>query len=113
MAYKERKEFRELLSAPVEKGVWIYAVLEEGGVVGFILFSGFLIVAFFKLKRRKQYITATMLAVVTVSNMGEFAFFSMSYAGGMQWAMVFAAAVMDGQRLKRQAIEYDSYCGIR
>lgn len=113
MAYEERKEFRELLSAPVEKGVWIYAVLEEGGVVGLILFSGFLIIAFFKLKRQKQYITATMLAVVAVSNMGEFSFFSMSYAGGMQWAMIFAAAVMDGQRLKKQAIEYDSYCGIR
>lgn len=102
MAYEKRSRFWDYLSAPIEKGVWIYAVLEEGGVVGFVLFAGFLICAFFKFKARKEYVAASMLVVISASNMGEFSFFSMSYSGGLQWTMVFAAAIMDGKRLKME-----------
>lgn len=102
MAYEKRSRLFDYLSAPIEKGVWIYAVLEEGGAVGFALFAGFLICAFFKFKVRKAYIAASMLVVMSVSNMGEFSFFSMSYSGGLQWTMVFAAAIMDGKRLKTE-----------
>lgn len=91
--------FKDYLSAPIEKGVWIYAVLEEGGVVGLFLFAGFLIVAFFKSVHNKAYITASMIVCGAVMNMGEFAYFSMSYTGGFMWALTFAAVVMDAQRL--------------
>ena len=102
MAYEKRTRLLDYLSAPIEKGVWVYAVLEEGGIVGFALFAGFLICAFFKLKARKAYVAASMLAVISASNMGEFSFFSMSYSGGLQWTMVFAAAIMDGKRLQNE-----------
>lgn len=91
--------FASYLSAPIEKGVWIYAVLEEGGVVGMILFAGFLIVAFFQSVHNKAYITASMIFCGAIVNMGEFAYFSMSYTGGFMWALTFAAVVMDAQRL--------------
>lgn len=90
---------KDYLSAPIEKGVWIYAVLEEGGVVGFILFAGFLIIAFCQSVHNKAYITASMIVCGALMNMGEFAYFSMSYTGGFLWALTFAAVVMDAQRL--------------
>jgi len=41
MQYEHRKGFADYLSAPIEKGVWISAVLEEGGVIGLSLFCFF------------------------------------------------------------------------
>lgn len=98
MAYVTRGSLKEYLSAPVEKGVWPVAVLEEGGVVGFTLFAGFLLVAFFTFVSRKAYAAASVLFTMTLVNMGEFTFFSMSGAGGMEWTAVFCAAVMDAHR---------------
>ena len=43
-----------------------------------------------------------MFAVV---NLGEFNFFSMSYTGGFEWALVFAAVILDGQRMKNVGLE--------
>jgi hypothetical protein len=37
--------------------------------------------------------------------MGEFNFFSMSYTGGFEWALVYAAVILDGQRMKDVGIE--------
>lgn len=91
-----------ILSAPVEKCVWFAAVLEEGGVIGFGLFCLFLLTAFTKLIQRKAYIGATMLFSILCSNLGEFTFFSLSGAGGMQWGMVFVGLILDNQRLKDQ-----------
>lgn len=88
------------LSAPIEKGVWVTAVLEEGGIVGLFLFAGFLIYAFSTLVKRGAYITASCLFTAALSNMGEFTFFSMTYTGGLVWALVFAAVVLDHQRLR-------------
>lgn len=93
------------LSAPIEKGVWVTAILEEGGAVGFILFAGFLIVTFSTLVKRHAYISATMLFTVALSNMGEFTIFSMSYTGGLSWALVFAAVVLDAHRLRQIGME--------
>lgn len=98
MAYVTRSSLKDYLSAPVEKGVWTVAVLEEGGIVGFILFAGFLVIAFFTLVLRKAYAAASVLFTMAVANMGEFTFFSMSYAGGMEWLSVFCAAVLDAHR---------------
>ena len=41
MKYQRRQGMLSYLSAPIEKGVWTAAVLEEGGIVGFILFTGY------------------------------------------------------------------------
>lgn len=102
MAYKKGGPITSYLSAPIEKGVWITAVLEEGGVVGLILFGGFLVVAFFILVQRRAYITASTLFTAAVTNLGEFIVFSMTYSGGLVWATIFASAVLDAQRLREE-----------
>jgi len=37
------------------------------------------------------------------ANFGEFTFFSLSGAGGMQWGMVFVGLILDGQRMKDES----------
>lgn len=91
-----------ILSAPIEKGVWIYAVLEEGGAIGFVLFAGFLLFAVHTLAKRRCYIGAGCLFVCALTNLGEFTFFSMTYMGGFIWAMVFAGVAMDVQRIRQE-----------
>lgn len=88
-----------VLSAPIEKGVWITAVLEEGGIIGFTVFVAFLSICFFASIKRRAYMTASCLFVMTLANLGEFSFFSMSYTGGFEWAMVFVALALDIRRL--------------
>ena len=95
--------WQQLLSAPIEKGVWVSAVLEEGGVFGMILFCLFLLIAFYSLLTRHAFIGATVLFVFIVSNLGEFTFFSMSAGGGLMWSMVFLGIAMDAARLKQEA----------
>ena len=102
MQSEGRKTLKDYLSAPVEKGVWISAVLEEGGVGGIILFSGFLITAFSLFVKRRAYISASILFMMALSNMGEFTFFSMSYTGGLLWLLEFCAVAMDSHREDRQ-----------
>ncbi len=94
--------WRQLLTAPIEKGVWIYAVPEEGGVLGMILFCGFLLVAFWKMLKRKSYIGVCLLFTFLVGNMGEFGFFAMSNWGGLVWGMIFAGLVFDADRVRRE-----------
>lgn len=106
MAGVRVSSWKQYLSAPIEKGVWVAAVLEEGGVVGLFLFAGFLIAAFSQCCRNKAYITASMIVCGAVLNMGEFAYFSMSYTGGFMWALTFTAVVMDAQRLKWVGPQY-------
>lgn len=98
MVSQDRKTIASYLSAPIEKGVWVSAVLEEGGVVGFALFAGFLLYAFILFIRRRAFIAASLLILLTLTNMGEFTFFSMSYTGGILWLFEFCAVVMDAQR---------------
>lgn len=90
-----RSGLRTVLSAPVEKGVWVFAVLEEGGVVGMSLFLFFVIVALRGMVRQRAYIGASFFITFLVSNMGEFSFFSMSYIGGFMWAMLSLGLVLD------------------
>lgn len=101
MLAQNRETIAAYLSAPIEKGVWVSAVLEEGGVVGFALFAGFLVVAFVLFTRRRAYISASMLILLALTNMGEFTFFSMSYTGGILWLLVFCAVALDAQREKQ------------
>lgn len=105
MTHEKRTTLLDYMSAPIEKGVWPTAILEEGGVPGLILFGGFLLICFITLVHRHAYIGAGTLWVFAVVNLGEFNFFSMSYTGGFEWALVFAAVILDGQRLKSVGIQ--------
>ena len=98
--------WKQLLSAPIEKGVWVVAVLEEGGVFGMVLFCLFLLIAFYCLLSRQAFIGAAVLFVFIVSNLGEFTFFSMSAMGGIFWAMVFLGVAMDAARLREAQFRF-------
>ncbi len=98
------RSWKQLLSAPVEKGVWITAVLEEGGIFGMGLFFIFLLVAFIGLLKYKAYVGTALLFTFLVANLGEFTFFSMSSIGGTMWAMIFAGLALDTQRNRRQQL---------
>ena len=101
MRYASRPTLLSYFSAPIEKGVWMYAVLEEGGIVGFMLFVGWLILLFPILYVRKAYVMAATFFAFLMANVGEFCMFSMTYMGGFYWALVFAAGTLDRKRLTR------------
>lgn len=105
MQFQQRSGWKSYLAAPIEKGVWMYAILEEGGIVGFILFTGWLIILFPTLYRRHAYVMAGTFFAFMMSNVGEFSLFAMTYVGGFYWALVFAAGTLDVQRMKGQKIQ--------
>ena len=105
MSYRRNDSRVSILSAPIEKGVWVTAVLEEGGIIGFIIFVTFLLNVLSKMIKYKAYITASVFFVTIVSNFGEFSFFSSSYLGGFLWAMVFAGIVLDSSRARAEFYE--------
>lgn len=94
--------WKQLISAPIEKGVWVSAVLEEGGIFGMILFCFFWLFAFCALLSRHAFIGAAGLFVLFVSNFGEFTIFSMSGVGGILWAFIFMGLAMDALRIKQE-----------
>lgn len=96
------KSVLSLLSAPVEKGVWVTAVLEEGGVLGFLIFSTFVVICGFTLLSRKAYTALSCFFVLIVSNMAEMTMFSMSAMGGFFWALVFIGGAFDGVTQRNQ-----------
>lgn len=100
MEGQERQGLASYLSAPIEKGVWVCAVLEEGGVPGMILFCAWLVVLFYQLISRHAYIGASVFTSFLVANLGEFSMFSMTYIGGFYWTLTFAAVCLDVQRMK-------------
>lgn len=101
------------LSAPIEKGVWVTAVLEEGGIIGWLIFVVFLVACITKSIKRRAYIGASCLFVCTMTNLGEFSFFSMSYTGGFTWAMIFVGIALDLRKMGdenaeiRRQMEYE------
>lgn len=102
--YKARS-IKDVLSAPIEKGVWVTAVLEEGGVAGFVIFLLFLLTCWIMLTRCHAYLGCSLLMTFLVSNFGEFSFFSMSYIGGFMWAMVFMGLTFDCVRNRDRDFE--------
>lgn len=98
MQYERREGLKDYLTAPIEKGVWVTAILEEGGIVGLILFCAFWIPAFFSLWAGRFYATAAMLLSFIIMNMAEFIILSMSGGGGFLWSIVFILAILDGKR---------------
>ena len=101
MAYTKTTSFKDLISAPIEKGVWVTAVLEEGGVIGFTILVLFFLVAILTMLQRGAYTGVTVLSALVVSNLAEFTMFSMSAMGGLFWALVFIGAAMDTARIKQ------------
>ncbi len=99
--YLRNASWKELLSAPIEKGVWITAILEEGGIIGWLVLVGFYVTLCLLLLKRGAYTGLSVLCVMLVSNMAEFTMFSMSAMGGFIWALVFVGTAMDAARLKR------------
>ncbi|MBQ3344255.1 MAG: hypothetical protein IJG84_20320 [Kiritimatiellae bacterium] len=97
---KQKTEGLSIFSAPIEKGVWVTAVLEEGGVIGWVIFVVFLLVCIVKSLKCRAYIGASCLFVCMMTNLGEFTFFSMSYSGGFMWAMVFVGLALDIRKMK-------------
>lgn len=89
-----------VLSAPIEKGVWVSAILEEGGILGELLYCVYALAALGLLLSRKAYMGASMFVLIHVSNLGEFTMFAMSGAGGMWYALLFFALVFDAKRLE-------------
>ena len=94
----KRSGFLSYLVAPIEKGVWFYAIPEEGGVPGMILFSGWLVCLFFALNRRKAYVMASTFFAFIMTNTGEFTVFAMTYMGGFLWAISLASGTLDSAR---------------
>jgi len=91
---------KDILTAPVEKSTWTYAILEEGGIVGMIIFCLGALLALHGLLSHKAYIGASCFFAMIVVNLGEFTMFSMSGVGGFIWGMVFVACAMDAKRLR-------------
>ncbi|MBR1871122.1 MAG: hypothetical protein IJ802_04780 [Kiritimatiellae bacterium] len=96
----EVTSWKQLLSAPVEKSVWITAILEEGGVFGMGLFLIFAIGASLLFMARRAYAPLAGLICFLFVNMGEFVFFSISATGGVCWAMIFILAALDSIRIR-------------
>lgn len=88
-----------ILSAPIEKSVWVSAVLEEGGFVGFVLLALAYVGMLLTFLKRKAHMAFMMLVMLLLTNLGEFTMFSMSGLGGFEWALVFVGVMLDAKRL--------------
>lgn len=100
MKYIKIDSIRDILSAPIEKSTWTYAILEEGGVIGLVLFCLFVVASLGLMISRGAYTGAALLFVFLVVNLGEFGFFSMSASGGTCWCMIFIGLALDHKRLR-------------
>ena len=101
---------KNILSAPVEKGTWIVAILEEGGVFGMAIFILWIYCCAAKLKMERCYIGYAMLITMLVVNLGEFVIFSLTSTGCFTWALMLLGVAMDVVRNRElQQSAYLSY----
>lgn len=77
-----------VFSAPVEKGVTPLVILSEGGIIGAMIFLGFLVSFFSACLKRKYYSTLVMLTSFLAVNLGEGILFSPGGVGGFIWGIV-------------------------
>lgn len=96
--------WKQLLSAPVEKGVWITAVLEEGGGIGFLMLCIIFLNMIYLLWHRQVYIGLSVFMALLISNLGEFTMFSMTATGGIIWSLIFVGSALDAHRGRQQAV---------
>jgi len=105
MKYLDTSEVGSMLSAPIEKGVLPVMVLEEGGVIGALLFSGFLVTLYVKYRKLQFTCFLSTFTVFLALNTGEAVFFSTSGGGGILWMICFCALILDVIRHRRMLIE--------
>lgn len=98
-----------VLSAPIEKGLLPLMILGETGVVGFIVFCGFLICFFSGCRRRNLNVTATMFIVLCATNIGEATFFSPGGSGGTLWMMAVVGGYVIDMKVRRRNVENMQY----
>lgn len=96
----EKKSGGFVFSAPIEKGVWVTAILEEGGTFGLIIYCLYAIVAFITLMMNRAYMGSTVFLAIHISNLGEFTMFSMSSVGCVWYTVLFTALVFDAKRMR-------------
>ena len=104
MQYEKRESLKDYLTAPIEKGVWVTAILEEGGVIGLFLFCLFWIPAVLALWSSGHCATSALLLSFIIMNMAEFTMFSMSGVGGFIWAVIFLMAILEGKQKEQDAM---------
>lgn len=108
--HRERYSGRTfVLSAPIEKGLLPLMILGETGVVGFIVFCGFLICFFSGCRRRNLNVTATMFIVLCATNIGEATFFSPGGSGGTLWMMAVVGGYIIDMKVRRRNMENMQY----
>lgn len=97
-----------LISAPIEKGVLPTMVLGEGGVLGGIVFSLFIITFYGFFARKKYVATVTLFTTFLATNMGEASFFSPGGHGGLYW-LISIAGGMTVDYLSKMISSYGSF----
>lgn len=113
VGYMERHSSGLLLTAPIEKGVWVTAILEEGGAIGWTLYVLYFVIATCMLIKRRAYMGATAFLVFHVSCLGEFSMFSMSSEGGIWYTLLFLSLVFDAKRLQVNSMRnQDNYVAL-
>lgn len=87
-----------IFSAPIEKGVWVSMVLEEGGILGFLIFV-VAIVQLLTASIKKNWVCFGLTFVtMLVLNLGEATIFSPSGMGGALWVICFCGLMLDQVR---------------
>ena len=94
-----------VFTAPVEKGVLLTMIFEEGGLLGAFLFLSFLIALYSTYRRLAFTCFLSTFTVFLGLNSGEAAFFSTSGGGGILWMTCFCAMLMDIHRHRRRLAE--------
>lgn len=89
-----------ILSAPVEKGFFLTMVLEEGGILGGIIFALFLATVYLKYMKLHFVCFLSTFTCMIIANCGEAIIFSSSHVGGICWILCMVALVLDVQREK-------------
>ncbi len=103
MAGARVMSWKQLLTAPVEKGVWVTAILEEGGWFGLAVFVAVALTMLTLLIKRRAYMAFCLFSTLLVVNMAEFTMFAMSGLGGFTWALIFVGVVLDALRIRDDA----------
>ena len=85
-----------VFSAPVEKGILPLVIIGEGGVVGTIIFSCFLLVFYCVCGKARLYCTLTGFTAMLATNIGEATFFAPGGVGGFLWCIaIIGGSVLD------------------
>lgn len=99
------KDSLSLFSAPIEKGFIITMILEETGLIGFIVFVAFVCVFVYECRRKRLYATMILFFTFLSTNLAEATFFSPGGNGGLLWCYVAAGLIIDTMSLCEQRMK--------